>query len=253
MKSPTFSDWIREQFLLLMGDSGEPLWSEAEELRKRRKLIDASAQEGRFVGKFSGEKPTRAELIVPVFSEASWQQFLEQQERSAEVAAHLFASLLPWQNAAFQEFLSPAGFIPKDDQASGPGAYSTLTTLLLQELCTRLEEDPFILFQLRGRGKDELFDALRTLRGRLFSRSQESSVDAAVDEEPLERWEFLAPELLELSYSLRADELPAILFKKVESIPLPGKTELAESALSELYVHIAKRAQAYGLSFRNRA
>jgi len=245
------ADWARDQFLQLVVENGDAVWSEGEELRKRKKLSDLSIQEGRLVGRFSADKPYRAELLFPVFSTESWDEFIATQRKSARITAHLLANLLPWRDEAFREFLNPAGIIPKDEQGAGPGQFSSYTAALLQEFCSRAEEDPFIVFQLRGRGREEVIDSLRQIRAELLEINLTTEEKDEVEEElPNAAWDNVSNELFQIPYSLRADELPALLFKRIESIPLPGKTEIVEHVMSELYVHIAKRAQAYGLSFR---
>ena len=53
--------------------------------------------------------------------------------------------------------------------------------------------------------------------------------------------------LQQLSYDIRADELPAALLKRMEPAPLDGVDIDADRALEEAYVQVARRAQAFGL------
>ncbi len=257
MKKPSFEEWTREQFILLAGERGEQLWSDAEELLRRRRLLDWGVQEGRFSGKFSGERPVRCELVVPVLDAEGWERLLLEVTKTARVSAALFADSLPWDEESVQWLFSPAGYFPKEDGEIVPGKFGVYATALLQELTRRLVADPFLAFQLRGLSKEELLDRLRLGRRAVLVATAVERVETE-DTDPLKfagdgrDWESAGAEMFALSYSLRADELPASLLKRIETIPLPFPTESIDAVLTELYAHIAKRAQAYGLSLKGR-
>lgn len=238
-KEQSLQFWAKEQFLLLTGE--DALWNEAEELVRRKRLTEFSTASGRVLGRFSVEQQSvRAELLAPLFSDELWQQFLKEQQRSLRLYAHLLAGQLAWDEESLSAWLTPAAFIPKDG-----GVWNEFTAALLIEFYDRISASPFLFFEVRGKTQQQLMEAL--------SANYQSSADSTgvainLNEIDLSEWNsFTSPNL---TYSLRADELPALLFKRIESIPLPGDTENVEQLLSELYVHLAKRAQAYGLTFR---
>lgn len=252
MKKLQFEEWFRGQFFSVVGQvkgeqHAEQLWSDAEEFRRRRRLLDATVQEGRFVGKISSEKPLRVELVVPTLDEKGFTELLSDLTKTSRVSAYLFAGLLPWDEECFQWLLAPAGYLPREDGQTQPLAYTVYSTALFQELGSRLESDPFIVFQLRGMGKEEILDRLRSIRLKDLPASPKRREATKADES----WEKAPSELYSLSYSLRADELPASILKRVESFPFStADSDAIEKVLLELYAHIAKRAQAYGLTFR---
>ena len=54
---------------------------------------------------------------------------------------------------------------------------------------------------------------------------------------------------MNISYQIKADELPAATLKRLDAMPLLGIEEHVESKVEAAYEKIARLAQSYGLSF----
>lgn len=248
MKRPTLDDYVREQFLKLNPESGDEIWGQAEELLKKRRLAEFVAIEGRIFGRFGGDRPARAELVAALLDGPTKSKLIFDLSQHALSAALILAGKLPWETESVKVLISPAGLIPRESERLKPGEYGIFTTALLIEFLSKVEKEPLLPFLIHGLNPDELIFTLRENRRSMFKGTSNTASQALMTtSEPLE---FANPELFELSYSLRADELPALLLKRVEGIPIQGNTENVDRALSDLYVHIAKRAQAFGLSLR---
>ncbi|MCB0359328.1 MAG: hypothetical protein KDD44_06820, partial [Bdellovibrionales bacterium] len=129
--------------------------------------------------------------------------------------------------------------------------------VLCVQLRDSLQRDVFSLFEFRGLGRHELLHRIRRARP-TFSRkdargatgSGAPSAEQAPIRPPLDSsfWR-LRGSVSELRYTLRADELPASLLRRLDSLPLGSLTTAAELGLEDAYVNVARRAQGLGLSF----
>jgi uncharacterized Zn finger protein len=256
MRREKLEDWARLEFIKLLGPEGDGIWTEAEDLLKRKRLIEFVPQEGRVNARFSGEKPIRCQLIVPIVVDQEKADIFKAVKASTLSSAMLLADKLPWNSPEFEALIAASSFIPvnfnsssSDNESDEPTlerftAYSTAAYL---ELIRRFESDPGLFFSIRGLGREELIAFVRDSRSELWRGVvQKGSDDGVVFNK--EDVESAKPELFNLTYQLRADELPALLFKRVEGIPLTEGADIVDSVLTDLYAHIAKRAQAYGLS-----
>jgi len=256
MRREKLEDWARLEFIKLLGPDGDAIWTEAEDILKRKRLIEFIAQEGRINARFSGEKPIRCQLIIPIVANAEKIELFKSVRNSTLSSALLLADKLPWSAPEFEALIAAGSFIPVNYTAASIdsteeepslerfNAYSAAAYL---ELIRRFETDPGLFFSIRGLGKEELVSFVRDSRSELWRGVvPKGSEDAPLFDQ--ESFESARPELFELTYQLRADELPALLFKRVEGIPIAEGADVVDSVLTDLYAHIAKRAQAYGLS-----
>lgn len=256
MRRERLEDWARQSFIKLLGQDGDGIWSEAEELIKRKRLIEFTPQEGRITARFSGDKPIRCQLIVPILAESKKVALYGAVKFSTLYSAIVLADKLPWNAPEFESLITADSFIPVNlststsagvDNKPSIERFNQFTTAVYIELIRRFESDTGLFFTIRGLGREELIAVIRDRRSELWRGVEQKSLhhDLEPSQENSER---ANPELFNLTYQLRADELPALLFKKVEGIPLDEGADIVDSVLTELYAHIAKRAQAYGLS-----
>ncbi len=259
MKRERFEDWARGQFLKLLPEEGDQVWNDGEELLRRKRLLEFLPQEGRITARFSGEKPVRCQLVAPVFSDEDKRLLFTRIKNSTLASAQILSERLPWNTPEMEKLLSPASFIPltPSGAASGenlnPERYNSFAAAAYIEFLRRAEQDPAIAFTLRDLDRAELIANIREHRIELWSQVRElSDEEKSGTDLSVATVESAKPHLFELTYQLRADELPALLFKRVEGIPLNENGETVDSVLTDLYAHIAKRAQAYGLSLSSR-
>ncbi|MBC7315463.1 MAG: SWIM zinc finger family protein, partial [Chloroflexi bacterium] len=108
----------------------------------------------------------------------------------------------------------------------------------------RLDEDPFLLFLLRGRTKDQVLAALRAARAKragLLSEDQAVSSEAIPSDISPEAFWRLGPEAEGLEIHVRSPQI------EMEVIKLLGDLTFAEDAarfeeLAAIYRHVSRRA-----------
>lgn len=150
-----------------------------------------------------------------------------------------------------------------------------------QHFAQHLTSNPFAIFLWRGKGKEELlFDleqARQALSPKINSRPKTEPLSSAIISsvspnsaslnaptsssghpgetafnpetrsiEPKSSADTLNPEVANLSFNIKADELPAALLKRLEPLPLSGLEEELDSTLETAYNQITRRSQSYG-------
>jgi uncharacterized Zn finger protein len=269
MRREKLEDWARLEFIKLLGPDGDGIWTEAEEILKRKKLVEFTPQEGRINARFTGEKPIRCQLLVPIIADEEKQALFNFVKNSTLSSALLLSDKLPWSAIEFENLMSPGSFIPVNfgiaaAQASFTGSvesvddepsverFSPYSAATYLELIRRFDSDLSLFFTIRGLSKEELISFIKESRSNLWRGINQKGLEENLDFDH-NSYDMAKPELFLQNYQLRADELPALLFKRVEGIPLTEGAEVVDVVLTELYAHIAKRAQAYGLSLGTRA
>ncbi len=142
----------------------------------------------------SRPKPYRTAVYLQVFKDQEWQQALAALSEQAVYAAKLLAGEMPGDiEAVFQSAgLSLFPRTLKDivfecscpDDWGDPCKHAAAVYYLLAE---QLDHDPFILFHLRGRTRDQILSALRGYRSAAVN-SGEGVPDAPALDADLERF-----------------------------------------------------------------
>ncbi len=240
---------------------------ELSEAAKKRRLLDFYVFPGRIGVKIQDEATTlhRVELVAEPLADSEWAKLFDALAERALFLAKLLSGVFPPEIAALWDAQGVPLFpqIGEGLKVNYNGAeireLNPYAALLLTKLVERIEEDPFTLFTFRGRGKDETLLEIRSRRER--RRGEVAHTELPVDA-PLEPRAFVGlptdpekfwrsgSELADLSYTIRADELPASLFKRLDSIPLSGLEEDADALIEGAYEVVARRAQAYGLGLK---
>lgn len=129
-----------------------------------------------------------------------------------------------------------------------------LVSTLLSRLCERVDDDPFLVLQLRGITREELIarirehrDSLRRQLHRTPVRAADESKAAEPENTSLRRYFTPGDAIFSLSYHIRADEIPAALLKWLDMLPLGGLEDEVEFLLEEAYEVVTRRAQVLGL------
>lgn len=129
---------------------------------------------------------------------------------------------------------------------------------LLIRLATTIDKSPWEMFLLFGRGMDESIleiherrrNELKKLSAEPHSKLKKSkSLLEKVDENSIRSFWNSSKEIQNISYLIRADELPAATIKRLDPLPLLGLEEEVESKVELAYEKIARLAQSYGLGF----
>lgn len=235
---------------------------------KRRRVMDLFVSPGRVSAKIhdEGGKPRRVELVFKPFSDSEWNKLFDLLAGEALFLAKLLAGHLP---SSIGERLNDAGLslVPAEkdgvkasiDGKRSEGETSELQPVI-QKLIDLIHNDPFNLFLLRGRGKNEILHELRSRRA--ASRPAQTQVapltQFGVEHEPAPPlvaqvdgfWSW-GPGIADLAFTIKADELPAAILRRLDPLPLSGLEEDIDYLVEEAYAVVARRAQAFGLGMKS--
>jgi len=195
-------------------------------------------------------QPYKVKLQIAPLSNAQWDKVFDALAEQAIFTAQLLAGEMPREiESAFAR--AKVSLFPErrsdlktecscPDQAN-PCKHIAATHYILGE---RFDEDPFLLFRLRGRTQDQVMAALRKRRAGRGAHASEETVEAEPPV-PLEQqlgnfWELAAP-LDEFSVSIRPPGIEMPLLKRLGEpsfIPAPG----LEGLLGDVYKAIQKTA-----------
>jgi len=199
--------------------------------------------------KVQGSRPKPYDVTIEMqpLSAAQWEQVIDALARQAIFAAKLLAGEMPQDiEQSFDAAgvpLFPRG--PQDVSAAcacpdyaNPCKHIAAVYFLLGE---RFDEDPFLIFQARGRTREQIIDALRALR------VGASAEPAPIEHMPVEAAPALAellatfyqagPELDAIQAQIAAPEIDSLLLKRYG--PAPANTD---GDLRAIYRAITARA-----------
>jgi uncharacterized Zn finger protein len=163
--------WIEALEKVLGGDSGR--LARGRTYARAGRTHDLVVQKGKVTAKVTGSRTTPYEITLHLtqLGEPAWQRAIEGMAKKAQFSAELLAGLMPQQiDEAFRE--AGVSLFPKqraDLKTScscpdwgDPCKHVAATHYVLGEA---LDRDPFLLFELRGKTKEQVLDALRSARG----------------------------------------------------------------------------------------
>ncbi|MEB3175910.1 MAG: SWIM zinc finger family protein [Cyanobacteriota bacterium] len=197
--------------------------------------------------------PYRVRLWLDAFSAEDWDYVLETLASKAFFSAQLLGGQLPErvEQAFIQNGLSlfPYNLGEVQAQCSCPDQANPCKHIgaVYYQLAERFQEDPFIIFQLRGRSREELLTALgRRRRGEVASATPETfSAVSPGSDAPF--WDYdapLPPDLVALAPSI---PLPNP-WERLGSLPLPYETEQEiKNVLAALWPLVQERILAQSL------
>jgi uncharacterized Zn finger protein len=160
-------------------------------------VLNIDIQPGRIESRVQGSRPQpyRVKIEIKPLSEKDWNRVADEMAQQAIFAAKLLASEMP-QNieeafAAAKVSLFPASSGDLKTACScpdwsNPCKHVAAVYYLLGE---QFDGDPFLLFRLRGKTKDEIMSMLRTRRAQVAIAEEEHAAAAAepsAPEEPIE-------------------------------------------------------------------
>jgi uncharacterized Zn finger protein len=198
----------------------------------------------------SQRTPYRIKIQIAPLSDTEWENVFDALAEQAIFTAQLLAGEMPqdiesaFEKAKVSLFPSRRTDLKTDcscPDPANPCKHIAATHYILGE---RFDEDPFLIFRLRGRTQEQVMDALRMRRAE-ESESTGTEVDEPETVTPLEElvsrfWEF--PASFEgFSVSIRPATIEMPLLKRLGEanfVPSPG----LESLLRGVYQTISKKA-----------
>jgi len=202
--------------------------------------------------KGSRTQPYRVTIAIATFPDEVWNRIVGALSRQALFAAKLLAGELPVEVVELCQG-AQASLFPEDE-----GEMSTTCSCpdwvnpckhvaaVHYALAAEFDRDPFLLFRLRGRTRDELTAALRARRG--AGRGQQvpkvesastppSDTDAATDgaDPPIKHFWEHGPELGLVEIEIRPPEVKAAVLKRLGRPPVWGGQDEFRASLEQLY------------------
>ena len=163
--------WIEALESVLRGDSGR--LARGRTYARAGRTHDLVVKDGTVTAKVTGSRTTPYEVSIDLaeLGDEVWRKAMAKMARKAQFSAELLAGRMPEQiDDVFRE--AGASLFPKkrselDTSCSCPDSgdpckHVAATHYVLGEA---LDRDPFLLFELRGRSKGRVLDALRAARG----------------------------------------------------------------------------------------
>jgi uncharacterized Zn finger protein len=166
--------WV-DRWRALLGETDADVrrFNQGRAFQRSGRVSAVRVDPGRVVGQVQGSRatPYLVEVLVPGLAEADWRVLLELVAGQVRHAARLLAGQAP---DGLEDDLAERGvglFPTRDEldarcacgEADRPCAH---VIALWEDLAARLEDDPFVLLRLRGRGRERLLAELAHERRR---------------------------------------------------------------------------------------
>ena len=173
----------------------------------------------------SRRSPYRVSLRIAVLSPAAWDAAVVAMGEQAVFAAELLAGRMPneideaFRAAGASLFPAAAGDLETDCSCpdwANPCKHVAATHYVLGEA---FDKDPFLLFELRGRGRDDVLAALRRLRGAVEPHSAPAIATVSVaGSDPAELERLRAP-VAHLRFAFDPPASPGALLRQLGDPP----------------------------------
>ena len=213
----------------------------------------------------TADDPYKLSIWIDQFSDEDWSYVIDTLSQKALYAAQLLAGEMPddIESVFTANGLSLFPFTLADvhSKCSCPDPKNPCKHIaaVYYQLADAFREDPFVLFQLRGRSKEEIVSAIRTQRAQGQSDDRLDSSDAAL-ETPEELVPTAAASALDLdrfwSYDEALDPSLVVITPADQTVldllgqmPLPaGDAQILNTYFAGLYQTIAQQAMMAALS-----
>ena len=253
--------YVRRIFTLFLKFEIDEYLDLGSELSKGKSMLDFSVVSGGLRAHIELAEGTRVNVGITIgeFSDSLWTSLLNEFSVSSLFLAKFLAGKITSETenicAKFNEELIPLtpDSVKVNCSSSEEEEIKIALATLYWKFIEVVQEDPFLVLSIRGMEREEIIAEIRKRRTILRKKLNEEqsdgiTVDYLSDFQRIAKnfWEYPA-ELEEIKYSIKADELPAAVLKRLDSLPLGGLEEEVDYLLEEAYVHVATRAQAFGL------
>lgn len=223
---------------------------------RKGQVISIDEKKDGIVAKVQGSRrtPYKVNINITSLSDAQWEEVIDALAEQAIFTAQLLAGEMPQDiEEAFEE--AGASLFPKKrgDLETGcscpdwanPCKHVAAAHYILGE---RFDEDPFLIFRLRGRTQEEVMQALRERRAGEddFAEEEEVEVIVPMEENVATFWELGAP-LDDFSVNISTPTIKTPLLKRLGEANFVSKPGI-EALLQSAYSRISEKAVelAYG-------
>lgn len=197
-------------------------------------------------------------LRAETLADEHWDSLIELLSQKAFFAAQLLAGRLPTEIAELAKSncipLIPEELVAIEQDTVIMSELTIPVAALLIRISEALEEDPCQFLLFRGRTSQEVIAELRKQRlTQTAERRRPTAItelaypsDSQAAANICDFWS-MSPEIKELQYTIKADELPASILKWLAPIPLSGLEDRIDFMVEEGYARITRLAQSFGL------
>jgi uncharacterized Zn finger protein len=230
-------------------DSGR--LSRGRSYARKGQVLSIEETKGGITARVQGSRKTPYKISIQIMplTDAEWDKVFDALAEQALFTAQLLAGEMPqdieqaFETAKVSLFPARRGDLKTDCSCpdyANPCKHVAATHYILGE---RFDEDPFLIFRLRGRTQEQVMEALRQRRAgdsELEETVEEPEIVVPLEEQVTQFWEFSAP-LEGFSVSIRPPKIEMPLLKRLGEasfIATPG----IEALLSSAYQSISKKA-----------
>ncbi|MBL8695136.1 MAG: SWIM zinc finger family protein [Planctomycetes bacterium] len=210
--------WMSALVVVLSGDSGR--LARGRTYARAGRVHDLAIHGGKVTARVTGSRatPYKIEIELAELSESTWKRAIDGLASKSQFSAELLAGKMP---EAIDEVFVAAGssLFPREREElktscscpdwGDPCKHVAATHSVLGDAFDR---DPFLLFELRGRTKDQILDALRAARAGTVAGEIQERVKR-MQSKPIERAAIATVELgsiTEAEYDQPRGTLPAL-------------------------------------------
>lgn len=251
--------WWSKRWVSILDSFG---WSNRLERGRRYarggQVIGFKLLPGKVTASVQGSTPKPYSVIIEIksFSEAEWEKAISEMSGKAVFAAKLLAGEMPqnieeaFKSAGMSLFPASSKDIKTDcscPDSANPCKHIAAVYYILAE---EFDRDPFMLFNMRGRTKEEITVSLRKKRVGEEKAQEPQEVKVMVREEvPLSADGFWGGgELESFSVNIAAPDVPAAIIKRLGTPQFWDSKEDFNKKMEKYYKEISKKAieNAYG-------
>jgi len=229
---------------------------------RQGQVMDIQERDGEITAKVQGTRPTpyRVSIRVKPLKDTDWERVLDVLADQAIFTAQLLAGEMPTEIeeafTAAKVSLFPASGRELETDCScpdwaNPCKHIAAVYFLLGEA---FDDDPFMLFRLRGRTQEQVLEGLRARRGAaeeeeagpdLIALPAEETAPTPLPEDPAIFWRLSQP-LDDFQVQPKAPQVPWSLLQRLGQ-PAFAPLNL-RSSLGTVYQEVTRRAEALALS-----
>ncbi len=205
---------------------------------RQGQVLNIDLQVGRVSSKVQGSRatPYRVKIEIPPLADAQWERAIDSMAEQAIFAAKLLAGEMPqdieeaFTSAGVPLFPRSARDMPTDCSCPDPANPCKHIAAVYYLLGERFDEDPFLIFHLRGRTREQIVDALRARRASATGDASDQQV-APVEAVPgladlLGSFYQAGPELETVSIQVAAPEVELGILRQLGAAPAGTDADL---------------------------
>jgi uncharacterized Zn finger protein len=214
------------------------------------RVLSLDIERGKVTAVVQGSRPQPYEVSMTfrTLDDAEWERVIDRMSSQALYAARLLSGEMPED---IEDVFAAVGtsLFPKDERDmqtrctcpdwANPCKHIAAVHYLLGE---RFDEDPFLMFLLRGRSQDEIVAALRARRSGGAASADAETLDASSATFDVAHFWTPPDQPHEVALHFALPETNALAAKRLGPLPFARDQEVLTAALESMYQHIGEYA-----------